>query len=184
MLSTIAAGFLSLVFLRALLHKLGGYAEFVGNLRDYRVVPETLAPAAAAGLLVAAETLAAVGLLVPATRSAAAVLAAALLLLYAAAIALNLLRGRTSIDCGCGGSGQGISRLHVLRNLAAGAVRGAGDRIAGNSADGAGRIRRSSRLRLCPLDDVHDLRPTAGQPHACSGQHLLHRYKDFPTWIS
>lgn len=114
--ASIGAGFLVLLFVRAILHKRSGYTEFVGNVRDYRVVPEAAAPAAAAGLL-AAEVLAVAGLLLPATRMWAAMLAAALLLAYAGAIALNLARGRHSIDCGCGGGGQGISRWHVVRNL-------------------------------------------------------------------
>jgi hypothetical protein len=73
-------------------------------------------PAAGVALL-AAEVLAATGLLVPVTRTWAAGLAAVLLLAYAGVIALNLARGRTTIDCGCGGGGQGISSWHVLRNL-------------------------------------------------------------------
>ncbi|HEY0467051.1 MAG TPA: MauE/DoxX family redox-associated membrane protein [Polyangiaceae bacterium] len=114
--ATIGSCFLVLLFVRAILHKWSGYAEFVGNVRDYRVLPEAAVPAAAAALL-AAEVLAAAGLLLPPTRMWAALLAAALLLMYAGAIALNLARGRNSIDCGCGGGGQGISSWHVLRNL-------------------------------------------------------------------
>jgi hypothetical protein len=114
--ATIAAGFLSLVLVRALLHKLGSYAEFVGNVRDYRLLPESLAPAAAATAVVL-EVVAAVGLIVPATRIPAALLAAGLLAGYGVAIAINLSRGRTAIDCGCGGGGQGISRMHVVRNV-------------------------------------------------------------------
>lgn len=114
-LAGIAAGFLSLVFLRALLHKLGDYTGFVDTLRNYRVLPAPALPLVAP-IVVAAEALAAAGLILPATRAPAAGLAAGLLLVYAAAIASNLARGRNSIDCGCGGGGQGISRLHVARN--------------------------------------------------------------------
>ncbi len=114
--ATIGSSFLVLLFVRAILHKLGGYAEFVGNVRDYRMLPEAAVPATSAALL-AAEVLAAVGLLLPPTRAGAALLAAALLLMYASAIALNLARGRNTIDCGCGGGGQGISSWHVLRNV-------------------------------------------------------------------
>lgn len=113
--STIAAGFLSLVFLRGLLHKFGSYAEFVGNVRDYRLIPEALVPGAA-GALVGLELLTAIGLVIPQTRITAALVAAGLLALYGVAIAINLQRGRTTIDCGCGGGGQGISSLHVVRN--------------------------------------------------------------------
>ncbi|MGO4844024.1 MauE/DoxX family redox-associated membrane protein, partial [Rhizobiaceae sp. 2RAB30] len=38
--------------------------------------------------------------------------------LYGTAIAVNLLRGRTRIDCGCGGAGQGLSWFLVGRNTA------------------------------------------------------------------
>lgn len=121
-LAVIAAAFLALVFLRAILHKLDDYAMFVGNVRDYRVVPEPLARVVAPAIL-GLEGLAVAGLVLPQSRAAAAVLAVGLLLGYAGAITWNLARGRTAIDCGCGG-GQGISAWHVLRNalLAAFAV--------------------------------------------------------------
>jgi hypothetical protein len=56
-------------------------------------------------------------LLVPATRAGAAATAAALLLFYAAAIAVNLLRGRSDIDCGCGSRPQPLSWWLLLRNM-------------------------------------------------------------------
>lgn len=114
-LATIAAGFLGLVFLRALLHKVGDYTGFVDTLRNYRMLPEAALPLVAP-VVVATEAVAAAGLVMPSTRAAAAGLAAVQLLVYALAIAVNLARGRTSIDCGCGGGGQGISPLHVVRN--------------------------------------------------------------------
>jgi hypothetical protein len=107
--------FLALVFLRAILHKIGGYGEFVGIVRDYRLLPARL-EVVAAPLLLACECLVVAGLVLPQTRAGAAALAAGLLLAYALAIGLNLLRGRTTIDCGCGGGGQGISGLHLVRN--------------------------------------------------------------------
>jgi uncharacterized membrane protein len=116
LLSTVAAWFLSLVFLRALIHKLGRPAEFTGILRQYRLLPNRLVPLAATAV-VASEACAAAGLMLPQSRAAAALLACGLLLIYAAAIGTNLLRGRMSIPCGCGGAGQGISRLHVIRNV-------------------------------------------------------------------
>src|SRR5512144_2319056 len=114
--STVSACFLSLVFLRALLHKLGHHAELTGIIREYRLMPQRLAPLAAAAII-ASEACAAIGLMLPRTRAAAALLACGLLIIYTAAIGINLLRGRTSINCGCGGAGQGISRLHLLRNV-------------------------------------------------------------------
>jgi uncharacterized membrane protein len=114
-LASLATSFLCLVFARALLHKLGGFDEFVGTVANYRLVPW---PRAAALALTAAELAIVAGLLLPASRRAAAAGGALLLAAYALAIWINLRRGRTSIDCGCGGQGQGISLLHVARNAA------------------------------------------------------------------
>lgn len=114
-LSITGSCFLALVFVRALLHKASGYEEFAANVRNYRVVPDSLA-GAVAPLLMALEALVVGGLVLPQTRAMAAMLAVLLLAAYALAIAVNLARGRTSIDCGCGGGGQGISPLHLLRN--------------------------------------------------------------------
>jgi drug/metabolite transporter (DMT)-like permease len=52
-------------------------------------------------------------------RRIGACAAAAQLILFAVAIAINLRRGRTSIDCGCFGSRlrQGLSVWMVARNL-------------------------------------------------------------------
>ncbi len=112
-LASLATSFLCLVFARALLHKLGGFDEFVGTVANYRLVPW---PRAAALALTVAELAIVVGLLLPVSRRAAAVAAALLLAIYALAIGINLQRGRTSIDCGCGGQGQGISPLYLARN--------------------------------------------------------------------
>jgi hypothetical protein len=43
------------------------------------------------------------GLLLPGTRVAAAAIGAGLLVLYALAMAVNLMRGRRELSCGCGG---------------------------------------------------------------------------------
>jgi len=51
---------------------------------------------------------------VPASRSLAALVAAALIALYAAAIGINLWRGRRDIDCGCAGPDQAQPLRPVL----------------------------------------------------------------------
>jgi hypothetical protein len=112
-LANLATSFLCLVFVRALLHKLGGFGELVATVRDYRLVPW---PRLVAVALTAAELFVVIGLLLPGSRQVAAAAGAVLLLAYALAIGINLRRGRTSIDCGCGGTGQGISPLHLVRN--------------------------------------------------------------------
>lgn len=58
-------------------------------------------------------------LIIPATQALALYLAALLLSIYALAIAINLLRGRKRLDCGCNGpeARQSISWWLVLRNI-------------------------------------------------------------------
>lgn len=111
----VAAGLLVGVFLRGAAHKFLDSTWFAHTLAEYRILPDRLA-VQAAGLLLAAEAAVALGLVLPWTRAVAAAGAAALLAIYGVAIAINLLRGRTRIDCGCGGAGQGLSWYLVLRN--------------------------------------------------------------------
>ncbi len=81
----------------------------------------------AAWMIPALEALAALGLLLSATRAGAALLMAVLLATFSAAIAINLARGRREIDCGCFGPAlrQTLSGWLLARNamlLAAAAV--------------------------------------------------------------
>lgn len=106
--------------------KLAEPLAFAGVVANYRLLPTGLvAPFAFALPVVEVGT--ALGLLLPATRPAAAGLAAGLLLLFAAAMAINLLRGRGDIDCGChaGPMRQRIGWPLVVRNLALAAGIGA-----------------------------------------------------------
>lgn len=91
-----AQGLVAIVLARALVEKAGDYGVYAATLRDYRVAPDALAPAAAASLL-AAETATFVLLLVPAARSVGALAAAGLFALYALAMTLALRAGRTEI---------------------------------------------------------------------------------------
>lgn len=122
----IASGVLIALFVRAIWHKLSDFDVFKASFADYEILPQALV-ASAALILVLAEAAIVVGLVIPMTRSAAAIGAVLLLILYAGAIAINLRRGRYMIDCGCGGSGQGLSWFLVARNaiLAALAVMAA-----------------------------------------------------------
>lgn len=107
--------FIALLFLRAAMHKAQDYGRFLGFLADYRLVPEALLAALARGLI--GLEFAVVALLIwPPVAMYGAMGAFALLGLYALAMAINLLRGRTLIECGCGGSGQPLSWLLVVRN--------------------------------------------------------------------
>jgi uncharacterized membrane protein len=109
---------LAALFLTAALHKLLSREQWPAVVRQYRLLPEPLAGPVAL-VLPFTEALAAVALLWPRTRAAAAVAVAALLLVYAVALAINLRRGRRSIDCGCFGAQRrhGIAPWMVARNL-------------------------------------------------------------------
>ncbi len=110
---------LALLFGIAAGHKLADRERFLGVLGNYRLVPERLVPLAGA-VIVAAEVVAVLLLALPPVRTLGACLSVALLAAYALAIAVNLLRGRTRIDCGCFGFGRHdyIAWTMVIRNLA------------------------------------------------------------------
>ena len=92
-------------------------------LDAYALLPEGagrwLAP-----VLGVAECAAALAIWPMGTRAAAALLILALLVLYSAAIAINLLRGRRDIACGCGGAATHVplSGWLLARNAALMAV--------------------------------------------------------------
>jgi len=116
-IGVLLCGCLALLFAGAALHKLRGLASFAEVLRAYRVLPAgftRLAP-----LVPLAELAVAAGLATAATRSAAALGGAGLLLAYAAAIGVNLGRGRHHLACGCGGPDEArpIAPWMVARNL-------------------------------------------------------------------
>jgi Methylamine utilisation protein MauE len=116
------AGAYALLFLGAALQKLRAPAQFAAVFRAYRVLPE--AAAALAWLLPLLELTVGVGLLASAARPGACAAGAALLLAYATAIAINLVRGRRDLACGCGGPDERrtIAAWMVWRNLALAAV--------------------------------------------------------------
>lgn len=111
--------FLALVFATAALSKLGHAEEFHGVVRNFRILPDRASRVTALALPVV-ELATAAGLLIGATAVPAAVAAAALLAVFGAAIAVNVLRGRTWIDCGCfrGGLKQQVGWALVARNAA------------------------------------------------------------------
>lgn len=111
------------LLLLAARHKFDSLPAFRAVLRDYRLLPDALvAPASwmipSAELLIAVAWLATWTGAVPA--AAAATATAALLASYTVAIAVNLLRGRRYVSCGCaltGGEGEYLSWGLVLRNV-------------------------------------------------------------------
>jgi hypothetical protein len=113
----------ALLFGSAAVHKLRPSNAFAATLAEYQLLPKPTI--ALAGVLIGALEMAlAAGLLLPATRSVAAAIGAALLLLYAAAMAINLARGRRDLDCGCGIQPRTIGGWMVIRNLLIAAALG------------------------------------------------------------
>jgi hypothetical protein len=105
------------VFALAAYHAMRGWAVFGGIVEQYHVAPRWLAQLAA-WILPPLQSVVAVCLVLPATSRVGAALGMALLALFTVAITINVVRGRVSIDCGCGGAtGQKLSRALVVRNL-------------------------------------------------------------------
>lgn len=104
------------VFLAAGVAKLRHRAVLPGVIANYRLLPRALvAPVAAVLPLVEV----AVGAMMLFGYPPAALAGAALLLAFAAAMAINIGRGRSHIDCGCGHPQlrQPLTRTHVARNI-------------------------------------------------------------------
>lgn len=117
-LSWVARLVLAAVFATAAASKFAEIGPFEGIVRNYRILPDPLVVPFARALPVL-ESLAAIGLLFEPVRVPAALVCAGLLLVFALAMGINILRGRTDIDCGCfvGHSRQRIGWSLVLRNL-------------------------------------------------------------------
>lgn len=121
LLHGVAAAALAVLWLHAGAVKLRDPLRFRGVLANYRLLPATLA-GPAARVLPVVELAVAAGLVASPARHAAALASAALLAAYAAAVAVNLARGRRAIDCGCGGVARPIHSWLVGRNAVLAAV--------------------------------------------------------------
>lgn len=112
--ASICAG---LVFVLAAVGKLRHRQLLPGVIANYRLLPEVLV-APAATLLPLVELGLGIALLAG-SRPLAPATGIALLLVFAGAMAINIRRGRTQIDCGCGHDGlrQGLSWPLVVRNI-------------------------------------------------------------------
>jgi hypothetical protein len=108
----------ALLMATAASHKLRDLARFRETLAGYELLPGavvgSVAPAVAA-----LEAMLAVALLSGVALTTAGVVTALLLLTYAAAISINVRRGRVDIDCGCMGPASRVplSPALVVRNL-------------------------------------------------------------------
>jgi hypothetical protein len=108
---------ISVLLASAATHKLRAPARFAKQLADYQLLPDALVRPGAR-LIPLLELAIAFALLVPLSRGWAALSAASLIALYAAAIGINLWRGRRDIDCGCAGPDQAqpLRPILLLRN--------------------------------------------------------------------
>jgi len=106
------------IFAAAVVGKLRHREEFIGVVANYRIVPP-VAVAWTAWLLIGLEIAVVVCLATGFELIAGAALAIFLLCAFAAAMAINLARGRIEIDCGCFQSTlrQRLSVALIVRNL-------------------------------------------------------------------
>jgi uncharacterized membrane protein len=107
----------ALVYLAAALGKMRHWAVFQGVLANYRLLPDPLV-GSFAYVLPPFEALLGAALLFGVLSPWAEAAAAVLLLLFAAAMGINIMRGRRHIDCGCFQSAlkQTLSWVLVARN--------------------------------------------------------------------
>jgi len=108
----------ALVFAAAVAGKIRHRHELAGVVANYRLLPEPLA-ASAAWMIVGLECLVVLSLVSGVRLVAGATLAVVLLVGFALAMAINLARGRSEIDCGCFQAGlrQRLSMALVARNI-------------------------------------------------------------------
>lgn len=91
---------------------------FAAAMQGYDLIPDVAVPSASTAFIVA-EALAGVAMLMLAWLPLGSMPGGVVLLIATGAVVINLLRGRTEISCGCGGSSadQQISWALVARNL-------------------------------------------------------------------
>lgn len=110
--ANIAACALCLIFLASAWHKWQHPADFLQALAAYRLLPPTVL-SAAVPVITGLEIIAALAVWAGGFGFAPVIM---LLVLYTSAIAVNLARGRTQMDCGCGGQPIHLSYHLLLRN--------------------------------------------------------------------
>lgn len=93
----------AVVLLTGAWQKLRDLAVFEASVDLYRLLPDSLVPLFARGFPVL-EALAGTALLFDSTRAIGLLLSIAVLGVATGGVILNLLRGHTEIDCGCGGA--------------------------------------------------------------------------------
>jgi uncharacterized membrane protein YphA (DoxX/SURF4 family) len=128
------ASALAVIFAWSGATKLSDVEMFEGAVANYRLIPRRMEKSFA-WVVPLCECAGAAGLLFPLTRAFAARALVLLLCLFTGAITINLMRGRTNIDCGCFGPAlrQDLSAPLLVRNavlivLAALVARPTGER--------------------------------------------------------
>ena len=101
-IGTLVLASIALLFASAAVHKLRDPARFEAVFAAYQLLPAAIS-LRLSRLVPVFELMVAAGLAVKASRPYAAALGILLLSGYAAAIAVNLRRGRRDLACGCGG---------------------------------------------------------------------------------
>lgn len=108
---------LSVLLLIGSWQKLRDMVVFAAAVDNYRLLPESLVTPVAWAVALS-EAAAGVLLLLNDTTAAGAWFSLALLATVTSAVVINLLRGHTAIDCGCGGlSSQPLAWSLVARNV-------------------------------------------------------------------
>lgn len=111
--------FVTLLFATALLHKLADARQFIDVFRNYQIVPQAIAKPIAYMVLLAEAVAVLLLIMRPAEGG---ILAASLLAAYALGMGVNIMRGRTYIDCGCHWQvqkrgGHTLSLNLIIRNI-------------------------------------------------------------------
>lgn len=115
LMSVTITSFLVILLARSLWHKIDRFLETVGFAQGYGLLPEAwTAPAVRALTLAEGATL--LALVLPGLRPVGGAMAAALFAGYGLVMALALSRGRSRIECGCGGAPQIVSAYTLGRN--------------------------------------------------------------------
>ena len=122
----LSSAFIALYFLLSGIHKFMNLDRFCATLNDYELLPDRLAKPVARLLALLELVIGGVFVLLSVqvfavgSMSWPSYAAAWLLLLYAVAMAINIYRGRTNIDCGCSFQARKtpLSYGHLLRNMA------------------------------------------------------------------
>jgi hypothetical protein len=114
MVASICRFTIAMIFALSATHSMRDWAVYTAQVTQYRILPVHLARIAS---WILPPVQLAIGIMLVITNTAC-IPGLALMALFTAAIAINVARGRTDIDCGCGGAtGQKLSWALVTRNL-------------------------------------------------------------------